>query len=229
MNREYFQLQLPHCLSLWPNISGSNSNCTGSLLRVMEVARTMVAPPKPDQSKSLCRVNILLRRTGGVKASKCKLVQSMLFVKYLFAHDKLNYACLTPVYLGDMKALAQTDTEVWEEFMEGNWVVNKKMVPFCAIGPDHALEQVNRMMKVAEGLIGIWLNTYAHTKLFLVAPELARLAEEARNMVIYPRPKRNIIMTSQKQRSSNKRRMLWISNTPLTNSPIPLQMDVASW
>ena len=145
---------------------------------------------------------------------------SQCFVKYFFAHDKFNYACLTPVYL---KALAQTDTEVWEEFMDGNWVINN-MVPFCAIGPDHALEQVNQMMKVAGGLIGITLNPYARTKLFLVAPELARLAEEARDMAIYPRPKRNIIMTSQKQRSSNKRRMLWISNTPLTNSPIPSPM-----
>ena len=27
------------------------------------------------------------------------------FVKYFFAHDKLNYAWLTPVYLADMKAL----------------------------------------------------------------------------------------------------------------------------
>jgi hypothetical protein len=112
-----------------------------------------------------------------------------VFVKYFFAHDKLNYARLTPVYLGDMKALAQTDTEVWEEFMEGNWVVNKHMVPFCAIGPDHALEQVNRMMKVAGGLTGITLNPYARTKFFLVAPELARLAEEARNMADLPKTK----------------------------------------
>ena len=59
--------------------------------------------------------------------------------------------------------------------MEGNWVVNKNMVPFCAIGPDHALEQVNRMLKVAGGLTGITLNPYACTKFFLVAPELARL------------------------------------------------------
>ena len=130
--------------------------------------------------------------------------------------------------MGDTKALAQTDTQVWEEFMEDNWVVNKIMVPFRAIGPDHALEQVNRMKKVAGGLIGITPNPYARTKLFVVAPELARLAEEARDMAIYPRPKRNIIMSSQKKRLSNRRKLLWRSNTPLTNSPIPLQMDVTS-
>jgi hypothetical protein len=104
------------------------------------------------------------------------------FVKYFFAHDKLNYARLTPVYLADMRTLAETDPCIWEEFMTGNWVVNKSLVPFCAIGADHALEQTNRMMKVAGGLVGITLNARARTKFFLVAPELARLVEEARSM-----------------------------------------------
>ena len=101
----------------------------------------------------------------------------------------------------DSNALAQTDVEVWEEFMEGNWVVNKNMPPFCAIGPDCALEEVIRMMKLARGLIGMTLNPYARTQFVLVAPEHARVAEEAR-------PKQNIIMTSHKQMSSNRRRML---------------------
>ena len=105
-----------------------------------------------------------------------------VFVKYFFAHNKLNPACLTPVYLADMKTLAQSDPEIWEEFMKGNWVVNKNVVPFCAVGPDRALEQVNRMMKVAGGLIDTTLNLYARTNFFLAAPELARLAEEVKIM-----------------------------------------------
>ena len=35
--------------------------------------------------------------------------------------------------------------------MDGNWVVNKNAIPFCAIGADHGLEQVNKMMKVSGG------------------------------------------------------------------------------
>ena len=73
--------------------------------------------------------------------------------------------------------------------MEGNWVVNKTMVPFCAIVPDHALEQVYRMTKVAGRLIGITLNPQTCTKFFLVATELGRLAEEARNMAGQPKIK----------------------------------------
>ena len=72
-------------------------------------------------------------------------------MKYFFAHDKLNYAHLIPMYLADMKSLAESDLEICREFMDGNWVVNKNAIPFCAIGADHGLEQVNKMMKVNGG------------------------------------------------------------------------------
>ena len=38
------------------------------------------------------------------------------------------------------------------------------------------------MMKVAGGLIGITPNPFAHPKFFFAAPELACIAEEAKNM-----------------------------------------------
>ena len=106
-----------------------------------------------------------------------------LFTKYFFAHDKLNYARMTPLYLAEMQKLQQSDPEIYEEFLKGNWVVNKNLhVPFCALGADNALEHINRSMKVSGGLVGITLNPNARTKFFLIAPELARLAEEAKEM-----------------------------------------------
>ena len=106
-----------------------------------------------------------------------------LFTKYFFAHDRLNYARMIPLYLAEMKMLNESDPEIYEEFLEGNWVVNKNPdVPFCALGADHALEQINRSMKVSGGLVGITLNPNARTKFFLIAPELARLAEDAKEM-----------------------------------------------
>ena len=37
--------------------------------------------------------------------------------------------------------LQVTDPEKYEEFLEGNWVVNKNLrVPFCALGADHATQ-----------------------------------------------------------------------------------------
>ena len=62
-------------------------------------------------------------------------------------------------------------------------MVNKNAkVAFCAAGADHALEHVNRSIKVSGGLIGITLNPTACTKYFLIALELARLAEQAKLM-----------------------------------------------
>ena len=105
------------------------------------------------------------------------------FVKYFFAHDMLNYARMIPVSLAEMEIVKETDPEIYQEFQNGNWVVNKNAkVPFCAVGADHALEHVNRSMKVSGGLIGIMLNPTARTKYFLIAPELARLAEQGKLM-----------------------------------------------
>lgn len=105
------------------------------------------------------------------------------FTKYYFAHDRLNYARMIPLYLAEMKALPLNDPDVYREFLDGNWVVNKNQsVPFCGLGADNGLEHINRSMKVSGGLVGITLNPSARAKFFLIAPELARLAEQAKDM-----------------------------------------------
>ena len=80
---------------------------------------------------------------------------------------------MIPRYLADMCNLQRSDPDIWEEFVSGNWVVNKNEVPFCALGAYHALEQVNRAMKVSGGLIGITQNKNARNHFFLVSPEMA--------------------------------------------------------
>jgi len=82
-----------------------------------------------------------------------------IFTKYFFAHDRLNYARMIPLYLAEMKSLKTTDPDIDAEFQNGNWVVNNNaQIPFCGLGPDNALEHVNRYMKVSGGLVGITLN-----------------------------------------------------------------------
>jgi len=106
--------------------------------------------------------------------------------KYFFAHDKQKYARLVLLYLAEMTALQATDPDIHEEFMDGNFVVNKNKNPFCAIGVDHALEHINRIMKVTGGLVGVTQNISARERFFLTAPELSRLAEEAHMMAASP-------------------------------------------
>ena len=94
------------------------------------------------------------------------------------------YARIIPLYLAEMRSLKTTDPEIEAEFQNGNWAVNKNaLVPFCRLGADHALKHVNRSMKVSRGLVGITLNPSARAKFFLISPELARLADEANDMV----------------------------------------------
>ena len=85
-------------------------------------------------------------------------IASPCFVKYFFALDKLNYARMIHIYLAEMLQLEGAYPEIWSEFSNENRVVNKNTIPFCAIGPDHALEQINKWMKVSGVLFGITLN-----------------------------------------------------------------------
>jgi len=67
--------------------------------------------------------------------------------------------------------------------MKGNFCVNKNEIPFCAIGPDHAIEHVNKMMKIRGGLKGLTQQPAAMTRWFLIAPELSRLASKAETLL----------------------------------------------
>ena len=52
-----------------------------------------------------------------------------------------NNARVIPLYPAEIQMLQETDPEKYEEFLEGNWVVNKNLrVPFCALGADHATQ-----------------------------------------------------------------------------------------
>ena len=82
---------------------------------------------------------------------------------------------MIPLYLAEIASLETSDPEIYAEFIQGNWVVNKNLsVPFCALGADHGLEHINRSMKVTGGLVGISLNPSSRSKFFLIAPELSK-------------------------------------------------------
>ena len=94
---------------------------------------------------------------------------------------------MIPLYLAEMASLEASDPSVHQEFMNRNWVINRNnRVSFCAVGAGNALERLNGSMKVSGGLVGITQNESARAKFFLIAPELARLASEAKSMAGVP-------------------------------------------
>ena len=89
------------------------------------------------------------------------------FAALFFAHDQINYARLTPVYLSEMLYLKENDPETCDFFRDGNFCVNKNDVPFCAIGVDHAMEQENKRIKVKSGVIGLTQNYLEFVTIFI--------------------------------------------------------------
>ena len=48
-----------------------------------------------------------------------------------FAHDRLNYARMVPLYLAQMEILESSDPEIHQEFMTGNFRVNRNDIRFA--------------------------------------------------------------------------------------------------
>lgn len=88
------------------------------------------------------------------------------FIKYFFAHDQINYARLSPVYIASTS-----------EYLEENVSVNKTGIPFTSIGSDHALEQNNSMMKTIGGIVDLTQNQSSLNRYFLIARVLNQLFE----------------------------------------------------
>ena len=71
-----------------------------------------------------------------------------LFTLYHEAFSQ-QHPHLTPILEKAAQTLNQAITGL-DQSMEGNWVVNKNPdVPFWALGAHHALEHINRTMKVS--------------------------------------------------------------------------------
>ena len=66
--------------------------------------------------------------------------------KYFFAHDQLNYARHSPLYLANMVQSQSDDKQSWD-YLKHNYTVSKSTIPFTSIGSDHAMEQDNKKIR----------------------------------------------------------------------------------
>jgi hypothetical protein len=99
-----------------------------------------------------------------------------------FSQNRLKYAQHIPEYIAKMHDIQTSDPLLWKTFLDGNFCVKKSCVPFTSIGVDHAIEHVNRSMKVMGGIRGLTQKPGALSRFFLIAPELARLSREAESL-----------------------------------------------
>ena len=59
------------------------------------------------------------------------------------------------LYLAQTEKLKASDPVIHKEFLAGNFCVYKSNALFCAVDPDHTLEQVSKLMEIYGGLKGL--------------------------------------------------------------------------
>ena len=126
---------------------------------------------------------------------------------YFFAYDRINYSRWASVYLADMKSLARTAKEVYDEFLAGNHPVKRASGSFNQVWTDLALEQsVNKDSKVKGGIIGFTQNKDAVDRWFLTAHTRAQIVSSTKAMYeSTDRESRNV--SAQPHKESGKLRM----------------------
>jgi hypothetical protein len=106
-------------------------------------------------------------------------VQCLLqIVPWLFALDHTNYVRWLPVHISDMVNLETTHPEVYKQFMDGHFVVQKTQNVFSAMALDQCHEQVNELIKGDGGAIGLTENPQALERWMVAGPEISRVVRE---------------------------------------------------
>lgn len=97
-------------------------------------------------------------------------------------YDHTNYARWGTIYLTEMRSLPDTAPEVNQEFQKGNFSIKRTKSNFSQIGPDQALEHINRVAKVSGGLIGITRNPAARDRWCLTLNEKSSISNATLRM-----------------------------------------------
>ena len=108
-------------------------------------------------------------------------------VPWFFALDHTNYARWIPVHLRDMAELANKHPDVFTEFSNGQFTVQKTKRMFSAIPLDQSHEQNNAYVKGDGGDIGLTDNAPALRRWMVAGPEVARVIVEFEDFNMHPR------------------------------------------
>ena len=94
---------------------------------------------------------------------------------FFFALDHPNYSRLVAIHLRDIGSLNQS---VLEQFLHGNFVVQKTNRRFSAMPVDQCHEQNNKLIKTAGGFVGLTDNPTGLKRWMVAGPEVSRVLQE---------------------------------------------------
>ena len=98
-------------------------------------------------------------------------------------YDHTNYMRWGVVYLTDMQELETTAPTVFDQFQHGNFTVKETEGNFNQLATDFALEHINKLCKVAGGIVGITRTKSALDRWMLTCTELARMVNAIHSQV----------------------------------------------
>ena len=110
-----------------------------------------------------------------------RCIQKML--PWFFAYDRMNYSRYLSLYLCEMQALPKTHPEVHEQFLAGEFSVQRGENSFSQIPVDQTIEQtINRDSKTQGGIIGFSQKAGAVQRWILTAHQRAEMRSISREM-----------------------------------------------
>ena len=95
---------------------------------------------------------------GGFHGYKCSL---SAIIPYFFANDNTHYSRWGTIHIHDMLTLQDTNPTIYDEFIQGNFVLLESSRIFSGVALDQAHEHNNRLVKSDGGVIGITENETA--------------------------------------------------------------------
>ena len=69
--------------------------------------------------------------------------------------DHTNYARWLPVHVRYMVQLPETHRDIYDEFLKGNFVVQKSLLKFSLIAKDQSHEQSSKSLQAHGGVAGL--------------------------------------------------------------------------
>ena len=78
--------------------------------------------------------------------------------KWFFVLDRTNYARWLPIHIKDMVELPVKHPDVYEQFIKGNFVVQRSEAKYSLMAKDQSHEQSNKMLKSDGGPSGLFDN-----------------------------------------------------------------------
>ena len=116
---------------------------------------------------------------------------------WFFVLDHTNYARWLPIHVRDMVDLAVKHPAVYEEYLKGNFVVQKSCRKFSLIAKDQSHEQMNKVLQGNGGASDLYDDTYAIALYMLAGPDCVRMIEEFERVNKLPLESNQLVTTKR--------------------------------